>query len=230
MTLFDRGLVVASVLLILVVLAGLLARGRAGSCWSFVLYLSAVALADALVVSSPERFWRRDFWMLKETVHNALKLAMAFELMVRIFRDFPSAYVSARRAVMVVVIALAVLIAASLARGTEYTAVVGRLHPHVHDGTVWLLVAIGGYCLWYRLPLDPVHKAILVGLVPFLLVYSVVQRALVGLGWERGYVLNATGPVAYLVLVAYWARVAWRRRSGDDSARRVSHLLAARRV
>lgn len=229
MTLFDCALVVASVLLISVVLVGLLVRRRGASCWTFVLYLSAVALADALVVAWPERFWRRDVWILKESVQDALKLAIALELMVRIFRPFPSAYAAARRAVMGVVLAFGALIAVSLSRGTEYTAVVGRLHPHVNDGTVWLLVAIGGYCLWYHVPLDPLHKAILIGLVPFLLAYSVVQRALAGLGWERGYVINATAPIAYLVLLSYWAYVAWRRGPAEDSGRRVSDLLAARR-
>ena len=229
MPLSDRALIVASVLLICVVLVGLVVRRRAASCWSFVLYLSAVALADALVAAWPARFWRRDFWILKDSVHNALKLAIALELMVRIFQPFPSAYASARRAVIVVVVGLGVLIGVSLSHGTDYAAVVGRLHPHVNDGTVWLLVALGGYCVWYHLPLDSLHKAILIGLVPFLLVYSVVQRAVAGLGSERGDVLNTTAPIAYLVLLSYWAYAVWRQPAGSDSGTRVTQMLAERR-
>src|SRR5215208_2805736 len=90
----------AAVLAMLFVVAGLFVRGRAGSCWSFVAYLCAVALSDSLSALWPDRFYRRDFWMFKQSVHNLLKLVMVVELMVRILRPYPSAYAAARRAVM----------------------------------------------------------------------------------------------------------------------------------
>jgi hypothetical protein len=213
------------VILICVVLAGLFARGRGASCWSFVAYLIAVALSDLLILLWPERFFRKDFWVLKESVHNLLKLAIALELMVRIFRPFPSAYAAARRGVMLILIGLAALIWYSLSGGTDYVAVVGRLYPYVNDGTVWLLVALSAACLWYHLPLDSLHKAILIGLVPYLLVYSVMLRALVTLGWERGHLLNRTAPLAYLVLLAYWAYVSWQPGSDGDAGTRISRLI-----
>jgi hypothetical protein len=228
MPLGSRVLTAFAVILLCAILAGLVARRRVASCWSFVAYLAAVALSDLLIGLWPERFWRKDFWILKESVHNLLKLAVALELMVRIFQHFPSAYVAARRAVVVVLAGLGALIWFTLSGGTDYVAVVGRLHPHVNDGTVWLLVALGGYCLWYHLPLDSLHKAILIGLVPYLLVYSVMQRAVVALGWESGWIFNRTAPVAYIVLLAYWAHVAWRPASVGDAGTRISRLLVRR--
>lgn len=227
----DRALIAAGVILLCVILAGLVVRRRAASCWSFVAYLAAVCLSDLLILLWPERFWRKDFWILKESVHSLLKLALALELMVRIFQSFPSAYVAARRAVIVVVAGLGALIWFALAHGTDYVAVVGRLYPHVHDATVWLLVALGGYCLWYHLPLDSLHKTILIGLVPYLLVYSVMLRALLSLGWERGGVFNRSAPIAYLALLAYWAYVAWRPAPvGGDAGTRVGRLMGRRRA
>jgi hypothetical protein len=228
MPLTARALAAGAAILVFVVLAGLVVRKRVTACWSFALYLAAVGVADLLIAAWPARFFRYDFWILKESVHNLLKLAVALELTVRIFQPFPSAYAAARRAVMVVVAGLGALIWFSLAGGTDYFSVVGRLHPHVNDGTVWLLVALGGYCLWYHLPLDSIHKAILIGLVPYLLVYSVVQRAFVALGWERGNLINHTAPVAYLALLVYWAFVAWRPATVGDAGTRVSRLLARR--
>ena len=166
--------------------------------------------------------------MIKESVLNLLKLAIAVELMVRIFGDFPSAYASARRAVIVVTLGIVVLVGLSLSGGTGYEQVVGRLHPHVNDGTVWLLVAVGGYSVWYHLPLDALHKAILIGLVPFLLVYSVVQRTVAALGWERGDIFNTSAPIAYLFVLVYWAYVAWERSAGHDSGRRISDLMQSK--
>jgi hypothetical protein len=228
MSLLNRVLAAVVIILIGIIVMGLFVRRRAVSCWSFVAYLVAVAVADVLIVSWPQRFWQHGFWILKEGVHNLLKLAVALELMVRIFQPYPSAYVAARRAVIVVVAGLGALIWFSLSGGIDYLAVVGRLYPHVYDGTVWLLVALGGYCLWYHLPLDSLHKAILIGLVPYLLVYSVMLRALVALGWESGWVFNRTAPVAYLVVLAYWAYVVWQPASGGDAGTRIGRLVARR--
>ena len=224
----QRALIAAGVILIGAIVAGLFVRRRAASCWSFVAYLAAVALSDLLILLWPERFFRQDFWILKESIHNLLKLAVALELMVRIFRPFPAAYVAARRAVIGVVAGLGALVWFSLAYGTDYLAVMGRLHPRVHEGTVWLLVALGACCLWYHLPLDSLHKAILIGLVPYLLVYSVTQRAVVALGWERGGVFNRTAPLAYFALLVCWAFVAWRSGPGLDSGTRVGRLVSGR--
>jgi hypothetical protein len=228
MPLDQRVIAVVAVILICVVLAGLFVRRRAASCWSFVAYLVAVALADLLIVSWPHRFWRQDFWIFKESVHNVLKLATALELMVRVFQPFPTAYVAVRRVVLLAVAGLAVLVWSSLRHGTGYIPVVGRLNPHVYDMTVWILVGLGGYCLWYHLPLDSLHKAILIGWVPYLLVYSVMQRSLAAFGWERGYLFNRTSPIAYLLLLAYWAHVAWKPAAGGDAGTRVGRLLDRR--
>ncbi len=228
MPLADRLQIGVAVVLVGVVLVGLFRRGRAASCWSFVAYLCVVAISDALVALWPDRFWRRDIWVIKESVLNLLKLAIAVELMVRIFGDFPSAFASARRAMVVVTLGIVVLVGLSLSGGTGYEQVVGRLHPHVNDGTVWLLVAVGGYSVWYHLPLDALHKAILIGLVPFLLVYSVVQRTVAALGWERGDIFNTSAPIAYLFVLVYWAYVAWERTAGHDSGQRISDLMQSK--
>jgi hypothetical protein len=229
MTNYDRALAAASVVLIIVLLAGLVVRRRLGSCVSFVAYLLAVGVADALVFTWPERFFRQSFWIFKESVQNALKLAIAVELMVRIFRHFPAAYHTVLRWVLVVLLGLGVLIAFALPRGTEYVTVVGRLHPHVNDGTVWVLLCVGAFCVWYHLPLDSIHKAILIGLIPYLLLYSVVQRAIGALGWERGDLFNLTAPHAYLCVLVYWIVVAWRKRLDGDAGTRVARLMDKRK-
>jgi hypothetical protein len=228
MSLEDRLQVGFAVVLILSILAGLFVRRRARFCWSFVAYLLAVALSDLLVALWPDRFWRRDVWMFKENVHNVLKLAMVAELTVRIFRPFPSAYAAARRAVVLLVIGLAAVVVFTLSRGTDYRSIVGRVYPHLYDGTVWLFIVLGGYCLWYHLPLNAIHKAILVALVPYLLVYSVVMRGLVRIGWEQGEMLNATAPIAYLGVLFHWVWVAWKKNPEADPDQRIARLVKAR--
>ncbi len=228
MSLYDRVLIWVGITLIALTIAGLIARGRARSCQTFVLYLAGVAIASALIVLWPQQFFRQWFWIFKESILNALKLGIGLELMVRIFRPFPSAYAAARLLVFLVLLGLGLLVWFARAHGTDYVDVVGRLHPYVNDGTVWLFVALGASALWYHLPLDSIHKAILIGLVPFLLVYSVILRVLVSVGWERGDIFNSTIPYAYSSVLAYWAWVAWRRAPEDDSGTRVARMVSRR--
>src|SRR5512141_1516242 len=114
LSLEDRLQAGFAVLLILFILAGLFVRRRAGSCWSFVAYLVAVVASDALGALWPQRFWRHDFWVFKESLHNLLALAVVVALMVRIFQPFPSASAAARRAVMALVLGFGALGAVSL--------------------------------------------------------------------------------------------------------------------
>jgi hypothetical protein len=228
MALADRLQIGFAVILLTGILVGLFVRGRARSCWSFVAYLLAVAISDLLVALWPDVFWRKSVWMFKENVHSALKLAIVIELTIRIFQPFPAAYVAARRALIAVGIGFGALLAIALGEGTDYRAVVGRLYPHVLDGTVWLFIALAAYCLWYHLPLESIHKAILMALVPYLLIYSVVLRAIVALGWERGDVFNTSGPLAYLVVIFYWLYAAWAKNPNADSAKRVADLVKRR--
>jgi hypothetical protein len=228
MTTYDGAIVWLAVVLNGLVFAGLAARRRLGTCVAWTLYLAVVALSDALMASWPSRFWTRDFWVLKEGVLNLLKLAIGVELMVRIFGHFPTAYVTARRGVIVVVAVMVLMTAWSLSTGTDYVTAAWRLQSSINEGTVWLFVAVGAFCLWYHLPLDSIHKAILIGLVPYLLVYSVVIRALNAMGWERGDLFNATAPLAYLLMLAYWGRIAWRLAPEDDAGTRVARMVARR--
>ena len=207
------------VALIAVVLSGLGVRRRLAVCVTFVAYLVVVGVSDALMVAWPDRFFRQGFWILKESVLNLLKLAMGLELMVRIFRHFPTAYAATRSVVALVVVGLAFLVWSSLEKGTEYRTVVGTLSPHVIDATVWLFISLGAASLWYHLPLDSMHKAILIGLVPYLLVFSLALRALGAMGWERGDVFNTAAPLAYQVMLVYWAFAAWKKAPGDEGTR-----------
>ena len=207
------------IFMIAVVLTGLGVRRRLTACITFVAYLGVVAMSDVLIVTWPAQFFRQSFWILKESVLNLLKLGIGLELMARIFRHFPGAYAAARGVVALVVAGLGLMVWSSLGKGVEYRAVVGTLTPIVLDATVWLFVALGAASLWYHLPLDSIHKAILIGLVPYLLFFSVALRALGAMGWERGDVFNSAAPIAYLAMIVYWAAVAWKKDPGDAGTR-----------
>jgi hypothetical protein len=215
----EKLVVCVGLLLLAACLAGLFVRGRQGLCVSFTLYLGAVLLSDTLVLGWPRQFKTWDFWVLKESVHNLLKFGIALELTVRTFRSFPAARKTAAGLV------LAVLVLTWLSVGPRPQLEAARtkelalgLQPYVLAGTLWLFIAISALILWYRLPVTPLHKALLLGFVPYLLVFTVAINLLRSFGGDvrafAGYLKN----VAYQILLAYWTYAAWRRWPPRPSA------------
>jgi hypothetical protein len=214
----------AAVLLSLVALGGLLARRKVHVCRLFVLFLGAVALADLLQLVWPERFYRQWFWFGSQLVIDVLRFALALELTYRTFRAFPSARATARGVLLVVLlITLAVVFAGTgnlepPEGAPDLGPLISRVQPRVLNGAIWLLTAIAALILWYRLPVHPLHKAILIGLVPYLLVFTVSLNVIESQGWAvRESVNLALGP-AYLLLLTYWAVAAWRRAEAPVQA------------
>jgi hypothetical protein len=207
----ERLVVCVGVALLSACLTGLFARRRQGLCVSFTLYLGAVLVSDTLVLLWPDRFHTWAFWVPKESVHNLLKFGIALELTLRTFRAFPAA----RRTAAGLVLAVLALTWFSVGptplgkvTGPEELAL--ELQPYVLAGTLWLFIAISVLILWYRLPVAPLHKAVLLGFVPYLLIFTVAMNLLKAFGGNVrelvGYFKNA----AYQALLLYWAYTAWR--------------------
>src|SRR5713226_3351038 len=85
----------------------------------------------------------------------------------------------------------------------------GRIQPRLLNGTIWLFAAIAATILWYRLPVDPFHKAILIGFVPYLLIFTTGLNILDSYGWDLRTSVNYAQVGAYVALMAYWAHAAW---------------------
>jgi hypothetical protein len=218
--------------LVLTVLTGLCVRRRYRACYSFVPYLLVVLGADLLLLLGPKRiesdgilmnllgakgFYSRSFWLMKELTINVLRFAVALELAYRTFRAFPGARSTARGVLLLLIgITLVSVLAvtpqlSALNSDDRIEQVVGRLQPRVLNGTVWLLTGIAAVVLWYRLPVDRFHKAILTGLVPYLLVFAIGLNAIETSNWSVRMVesVNYFHILAFQLLVAYWAWAAW---------------------
>ena len=70
--------------------------------------------------------------------------------------------------------------------------------------------------LWYRIPVEPFGKAIVLGFTPYLVVFTIAMNALSVFGWHQSInVLSGYAhSIAYLALVGYW-NVAVRRTAAD---------------
>jgi hypothetical protein len=211
MRVISNGAIAATTL---VVLAAVIRFGIWRACRTFPIYLAAVAVPGLVFVLFPSTFtWNT--WLAKETLQVGIKLAMAAELVFLVFAGLPRA----RRAAE---IALAVVLAATLGLalragpGADAYDLAKRLLPLVNDGTAIAYCGILLLAAWYRVPMHPLHRAILRGLAPYLLAFSFALHALEAWGWDvRGDAASYANNVCYLALLGYWF-MAVERAAQDD--------------
>lgn len=193
----------------LALLTGLMVRHRFDVAYTFTIYLAVVFVTEVLSLAWPATFYRREFYLHKENAINALRFGVALELMYRTFRAFPSAHRTARAVVLALVsVALVIVLAATGDQPDAYT-LVNKVQPRVISASVWLFTALAALILWYRLPVDSFHKAILLGWVPYLLIFSAALNYVGEYGQQFITLTNYIHTLAYLSLLIYWARAAW---------------------
>lgn len=186
---------------------GCIVRRRYAAWWFFSIYLATVLVLESLLQANPRRFFTPEFWQVKETAYAALRFGMACEVGVRVLRAFPGAFATARRLVLLVLVVT--LVAVAFAPHEGYPAFIGELVPHVLNGSVWMLLSIGACILWYRIPVRPFHKAILLSYIPYIVVFTVVATQLSARAF-RAMAMQYVGQIAYVALLAYWNHAIWR--------------------
>ncbi len=200
----------ANLLVVLVVLFGLLRRRLWRLAYAFSAYLFAVAVCSLLQRLWPAIFFHFDFYARKESLYNALCLTIALEIAALTFAGLPGA----RRAASVVLACALSMLGLALwiafARGPDLVVVVLWFVPRLANATALVLLAVWALALWFRAPLHPLHRVVLRGLVPYLLVFSVLFGTLRTLGWEPYLEFGLLESAAYFALQVYWAKEVWR--------------------
>jgi hypothetical protein len=217
----DLVLGTTGTLLLATLLAGLVYRGQVRRAPAFFLLIAASLCWSVLVAADRERFWQLDYWLAKEWVHALLRVAVVLEIAQRTFLWLPGA----RRAAGLAMLGAASMTAVSFALlpplaqdRVSYLASAGL--ACVLQGSVWLFMAISAVVVSYRVPLDCLTKAILVGYTPYLLIFTIGSSASAALGWDQARALQFHPPV-YVALLAYWNQVVWAHGQGRE------HPLAA---
>jgi len=195
-------------LALVVLLAGMVLRSRLGLCWSFGLYLAAILVGNTLVTLAPQRFFSYSFWMQKQAVYDVLKMAVAIELAWRAFAAFRGAWRTAR-VVLLVLLTSSTLWLAWLTPRSYST--LWNWQPGMVTASVWLLTATALLVVFYQVPIGDWERAIMLGLTPYLLVCVMWLSVLRRHGWDLRNQVSVADAAAYLAVVLYWARAAWRQ-------------------
>jgi len=201
--------------LVLLSLAGIVARHRARLCWSFVAYLSTIVVSNTLISVWPDTFFVPSFYLLKQALYDCLRLAIAVELGYRTFQAFPGAQSTARRVLfaLLIVTSLALIgVPSGLSGGSPalYATALKEWEPRIMTGTIWLMNGVALLVIWYRVPIHAYHKAILLGFVPYLLIFTTLLRLLQIYDWDVLPIIQSAEPAAFFVLTGWWAWAAWQ--------------------
>ena len=228
MALAERILLGCSLCLTCAVLSGLVARRLYRLSYGFTAYLAAVALSETLIFLWPARFFTWNFWLVKETTYGLCKLALALELTFLAYQAFPSAHHTARRVILLVLLLVLALVLVGVPEGSDFPTLARELLRRLAEGTALVFTAVWGLVLWYRLPLHRLHRAILRGLVPYLLVFAAARSLTLALGWNVRTTVNLADAGTYVLLLAYWAWEVWRRAPAEPEFLRALQPWRAR--
>jgi len=152
--------------------------------------------------TSPDVFDSWGFWATKESIYAAIRMVLLAEITMLVFRALPRARA---RAQLVLLIATVVLAAALLWPYKAHTLaefavdITGRF-AYV---TIWSLIAILMLVAWHQVPLHPLHKTILYGMLCLMVAHFASGYTLSHWGDVRaGFAHN----VVQLLVLGMWFR------------------------
>jgi hypothetical protein len=218
MTAILAGLTEGAIFLTLV---GVVVRGRFHYCRSFAIYLAAVFTGTLLTMGWPSVFYTTKAWVSFQLFYAVLKMGIAAELATRVFEAFPGAKARARRTLFLGLIVTASMMV-GMPKSINLELLITEWMPRLMSGTIWLMTGVAIVAVYYRIPLDPFHRAILTGSVMYNLgcvsVYDLLHRY----GWSYIDYFRPILPLGYLLMLGCWAGASWRR---DEAPEAVSPAL-----
>lgn len=203
-------------------LIGLLRTGRWRECWSFAPYCVAILLGGGLTIWWPAQFHTWQFWAIKQTVYDAIKLSLAAELAWRICRTHPKARTVLGRWALAGLLALSGALVVQPWRPDLLTTI-GELHGRAVIAALFLLTSTLGVAAHYRLRVEQFHSLLMVGFAFYLALFGALLRMMLVSGPAVAHPYwRAIDPPAYALFSCWLAFVAWNSNGAAKAARKVA--------
>jgi len=204
----HRILVLAAIGLLTLLGVALFRNGKARHCVCFSVYVAVVVLANVLIQLFPD-YYTPEAYMVKQGIYDSLLFGMSLELSIRTFSAFVGIGKRVRLALAVAVAVSTVAIFLATPASKDYESFI-RFQPGILTAGIWCLSFVGLLIVWYQIPVPRFTRAILLGFVPYLLVFTVYTDLITRLGWGAIRHLNVLNAAAFDAVAAYWAYTAWR--------------------
>ena len=205
----HRALIFLGAGLLAVLVAVLIRSAKAKQCVLFSTYVAAAALFTTLILLFPEHYTPNAF-MIKQGIYDSLLFGLSLELAIRTFAAFTGIAAFARLLLGGAVAVSTGLILMLTPPTTDYRSFV-RFEPGITAAGTWCLAFVGLLIVWYQIPVPSFTRAIILGYVPYLMVFTVYSDLITRLGWGAIQQLNLLNAVAYDAVAGYWVYSAWRK-------------------
>ena len=199
------------------VLVGLVRRGRLGRAWILPVFLLAVLGADVIVAISPsQNTWR--FWLLNEALHAVLLLALVIEVAWRMMRHLPGPALALSLLLLVLTWATGLVL-----REAPREHVLFEVIPRLLASTAGLYIGTFLVQACFRIPVDPLHRAVLLGLSPWMLIYAITWGRVTSV--RALAVADTVNPLMFVFTLVVLLEAAWRCEGEPPVPRRVWRFL-----
>ncbi len=188
---------------------GILRRGKIRSCWTFSAYVAAATSFSTYILLYPERYTPVLF-IIKQGIYDSLLFGMALEIAYKAFAAFRGV-ASRVRGFLGLAVTLSTICVFFMAPTDSQYENLGRYQPSITTAGLWCLTFVALLIVWYQIPVPAFTRAIMLGYVPYLLVFVVCMDLIERMGWgfiDNVGVLNA---MAYDASAGYLAYAAWRK-------------------
>jgi hypothetical protein len=227
----DPRLIVAHAVKVVLValLAGLYVTGRSRQCYALVAYLWTALIGNSLTTLWPSVFFEFSFWVRRQALFDVLKLLIGLEVAIRAFRAFPGARATWERLLAILIVFGSSAAFLTFPRHAPYGTYFA-LQPQIVAATVWLFTITALVVVYYRIPIESWHQAILVGLTPYQLVFTAAVAGMAKLGLEAFPGLSLIDAGAYLLMLGWWAQRAWQKEGPLRVSAETRRLLQLERA
>jgi hypothetical protein len=205
----HRALMVLGLWLMTLVAVGLFRSGRARECLAFTAYINLATTFGFGIVAFPA-WYTPEVFVVKQGIYDTLILGMAIELSIKVFGAFRGVAQTIRAQLAAAVIVSTALVFLSTPEDASYSNL-ARYQPAISTAGIWCLAFVGLLIVWYQIPVPSFSRAIILGYVPYLLVFVVCVDLIGRLGWGAIEGINTANAVAYDAVAAYWVHAAWRK-------------------
>lgn len=205
----HRVLFLLSIGLLFGLCLGMVRRGKLAHSFVFSAYVAAATLFSVLMLLFPASYTPEAF-IVKQGIYDSLLFGMALEISYKAFAAFKG-IASRVRALLAVVVAVSSLAVFFLTPANPDYSDLGRYQPGITTAGIWCLTSVALLIVWYQIPVPDFTRSIILGYVPYLVVFVICMDLIARMGWGFIQNLNVMNAAAYNTAVGYLAYAAWRK-------------------
>jgi hypothetical protein len=198
----HRVLGILGALLLVLLVSILFRQSKAKQCVLFSAYVIAAALFTTLILLFPAHYSPQAY-MVKQGIYDSLLFGMSLELAIRTFAAFTgiARFVRMFLGGAVAVSTAGILLATPANPGYDSFM---RFQPGITTAGIWCLAFVGLLIVRYQIPVPAFTRAIILGYVPYLVVFTVYIDLINRWGWSALPNLNLLNAIAYDMVAGYW--------------------------